>query len=99
MRGNETAPGRLRVARRPFWPSSWKAIAITGLVQTTINFGSTTMALAEGGAGRTSVLVFTMPFWTLLIAWPVLGERVRGLQWVASASPRSAKAIATPAIQ
>jgi drug/metabolite transporter (DMT)-like permease len=29
------------------------------------------------------VLVFTMPFWTLLIAWPVLGERVRGGQWLA----------------
>jgi drug/metabolite transporter (DMT)-like permease len=47
--------------------------------QTTINFGATTMAVAGGGAGRTSVLVFTMPFWTLLIARPVLHERVRGL--------------------
>jgi drug/metabolite transporter (DMT)-like permease len=28
------------------------------------------------------VLVFTMPFWTLLLAWPVLHERVRGLQWL-----------------
>ena len=27
-----------------------------------------------------------MPFWTLLIAWPVLHERVRGLQWIAIAS-------------
>ena len=43
------------------------------------------MALAGGGAGRTSVLVFTMPFWTLLIAWPVLHERVRGAQWLAVA--------------
>jgi drug/metabolite transporter (DMT)-like permease len=58
---------------------------VTGIFQTTINFGSTTMALAEGGAGRTSVLVFTMPFWTLLLAWPVLGERVRGTQWLAIA--------------
>ena len=41
------------------------------------------MAIAGGAAGRTSVLVFTMPFWTLLIAWPVLGERVRGSQWIA----------------
>jgi drug/metabolite transporter (DMT)-like permease len=41
------------------------------------------MALAAGGAGRTSVLVFTMPFWTLLIAWPVLHERVRGARWFA----------------
>ena len=56
---------------------------MTGFFQTTINFGSTTMALAGGGAGRTSVLVFTMPFWTLLIAWPVLHERVKGSQWFA----------------
>ena len=69
--------------RRPFWPESWLAVIVTGFFQTTVNFGSTTMALAEGGVGRTSVLVFTMPFWTLLIAWPVLHERVRGVQWLA----------------
>jgi drug/metabolite transporter (DMT)-like permease len=66
-------------------PESWIAVVVTGFFQTTINFGSTVMALAEGGVGRTSVLVFTMPFWTLLIAWPVLGERVRGAQWFAIA--------------
>ena len=70
---------------RPLAPASWLAIAVTGFFQTTINLGATTMALAGGGAGRTSVLVFTMPFWTLLIAWPVLHERVRGGQWVAVA--------------
>ncbi len=66
-------------------PESWTAVIVTGFFQTTINFGSTVMALAEGGVGRTSVLVFTMPFWTLLLAWPVLGERVRGIQWLAIA--------------
>jgi len=64
-------------------PPSWRAVVITGLFQTTLNFGCTTMALATGGAGRTSVLVFAMPFWTLLLAWPILHERVRGLQWLA----------------
>jgi len=64
-------------------PNSWIAIIVTGFLQTTINFGSTTMAVASGGVGRVSVLVFTMPFWTLLLAWPVLGERVRGTQWFA----------------
>jgi drug/metabolite transporter (DMT)-like permease len=73
------------VQRRPFWPESWTAVAVTGFFQTTVNSLSTTMALVEGGAGRTSVLVFTMPFWTLLLAWPVLGERVRGAQWLAVA--------------
>jgi drug/metabolite transporter (DMT)-like permease len=71
--------------RRRILPESWVAVIVTGFFQTTINFGSTTMALAGGGAGRTSVLVFTMPFWTLLLAWPVLGERVRGAQWLAIA--------------
>ncbi len=72
------------VARRaPLAPQAWRAIIVTGIFQTTINFGSTTMALAGGGAGRTSVLVFTMPFWTMVIAWPVLHERVRGAQSVA----------------
>ena len=71
--------------RGPLLPESWLAVIVTGIFQTTINFGSTTMALAGGGAGRTSVLVFTMPFWTLLLAWPVLGERVKGYQWLAVA--------------
>jgi drug/metabolite transporter (DMT)-like permease len=66
-------------------PRVWWPIVVTGFFQTTVNFGSTTMALAGGGAGRTSVLVFTMPFWTLLIAWPVLHERVRGALWLAVA--------------
>jgi drug/metabolite transporter (DMT)-like permease len=69
--------------RRPLKPESWTAVIVTGFFQTTINFGATTMALAGGGAGRTAVLVFTMPFWTMLIAWPVLHERVRGSQWLA----------------
>jgi drug/metabolite transporter (DMT)-like permease len=71
--------------RRPLLPQSWVAVAVTGLFQTTLNMGATTMALAGGGAGRTSVLVFTMPFWTVLLAWPVLNERVRGVQWFAVA--------------
>jgi drug/metabolite transporter (DMT)-like permease len=69
--------------RRDFWPPSWVPVLVTGFFQTTVNYFATTMALAGGGAGRTSVLVFTMPFWTLMIAWPVLHERVRGGQWLA----------------
>jgi drug/metabolite transporter (DMT)-like permease len=43
------------------------------------------MAVASGGAGRAAVLVFTMPFWTLLLAWPILHERIKGYQWLAVA--------------
>jgi drug/metabolite transporter (DMT)-like permease len=45
-----------------------------------------TWALVEGGPGKTAVLIFTMPIWTLLLAWPILGERVRGKQWLAAAA-------------
>ena len=69
----------------PVWPRNWRAVATIAVFQTTMNFGATTMAVAQGGAGRTSVLVFTMPFWTLLLAWPVLHERVRGFQALAIA--------------
>jgi drug/metabolite transporter (DMT)-like permease len=67
------------------WPHRWRAVVVTAFFQTAINFGATTLAVAGGGAGRTSVLVFTMPFWTLLIAWPVLHERIRTTQAVAIA--------------
>jgi drug/metabolite transporter (DMT)-like permease len=73
----------LVVLRRPLRPASWWAVAVTGFFQTTINMFATAMALADGGVGRTAVLVFTMPFWTILIAWPVLHERLRGTQWLA----------------
>ena len=45
-----------------------------------------TWALVEGGPGKTAVLIFTMPIWTLLMAWIILGERIRGGQWLAAAS-------------
>ena len=57
--------------------------AIIGILQTTGFVGLITWALEQGAAGRTSVLVYTMPFWLLLMAWMFLGERVRGLQWPA----------------
>lgn len=57
-----------------------------GLMQVTGFMALQTWALVEGGPGKTAVLVFTMPIWTLLIAWPILGERIRGKQWLAALS-------------
>jgi len=45
-----------------------------------------TCALAIGEPGKTSVLIFTMPIWTLILARIVLGERLLGLQWIAALS-------------
>jgi drug/metabolite transporter (DMT)-like permease len=58
-------------------------LLVLGLVQTTAFVGLSMWALVEGGVAATSILVFTMPFWTLLLAWPLLGERVQGTQWIA----------------
>jgi drug/metabolite transporter (DMT)-like permease len=59
---------------------------LIGLVQTGGFLIFQTWALVEGGAGKTAVLIFTMPIWTLLLAWPILGERIRGGQWLAAGS-------------
>ena len=63
----------------------WQTLGI-GLTQVAGFMVFQTWALVEGGPGKTAVLIFTMPIWTLLLAWPILGERVRGKQWLAAAS-------------
>src|SRR5487761_2387977 len=62
------------------------AVFAIGLTQVTGFMVFQTWALVEGGPGKTAVLIFTMPIWTLLIAWPMLGERIRGMQWLAALS-------------
>ena len=62
-----------------------KAVPLTillGLTQTAAGTGLILWALVSGGAGKTSILVYTMPFWILLFAWPVLSEKIRGLNWI-----------------
>jgi drug/metabolite transporter (DMT)-like permease len=73
----------LGAAGRPWKPERLGELFVLGLVQTSAYVGLSMWALVEGGPGRTAVLVFTMPFWTLLLAWPALGEKVRGGQWLA----------------
>lgn len=75
----------LPVLKRPLRPKAIALTAVLGLLQTTGFSGFVMWALASGGAGKTSVLTYTMPFWLLLMAWVALGEKVRGWQWVAVA--------------
>lgn len=60
-----------------------RGAVLVGLVQTGAFLMLNTWALSSGEPGKTSILTFTMPFWVLLFAWPVLAERVHGLQWIA----------------
>jgi drug/metabolite transporter (DMT)-like permease len=69
--------------KKPLGISQPSKTLILGLLQTTGFVGFSMAALVQDGAGKVAVLVFIMPFWVLLLAWPVLGEKVRGLQWLA----------------
>ena len=73
----------LVVARRSLRPPAVGYTLVIGLLQTTAFVGLIVWALALGGAGKVAVLTYTMPFWLLLLAWAFLGERLRGMQWVA----------------
>jgi drug/metabolite transporter (DMT)-like permease len=63
-------------------PKAVSKLILLGLLQTTAFLGLTFWALVAGGVGKTAVLVYTMPFWLLIMAWIYLGERVRGVEWL-----------------
>ena len=75
----------LPLTGRRFLPTRLPEMIKLGMVQTTLLFTLSTWAVYVGSAGRVAFLVYTMPFFTLAMAWPMLGERVRGLQWPAIA--------------
>ena len=62
----------LYVTRRSMTLTEFPTMLVLGLLQ---NVGFT--------GGKTAVLTYTMPFWTLLFAWPILGERIHSWQWLA----------------
>lgn len=77
--------GFMAALQRPLRPKAVGLTALLGLLQTSGFLGFTMGALVSGGAGRTSILANTWQFWILLMAWPILGERLRGLQWLSVA--------------
>ena len=76
----------LKITGRPMRPTRVPELISLGLVQTTGFVSLSMWALVAGGVGSTAILVFTMPFWTLLLAWPLLGEKLQGPQWLAVAA-------------
>lgn len=73
----------LILLRRPLRPQAVPGTILLGLLQNTVFLALTNLAMVTGGAGKTAVLVFTMPFWTILFAWPLLGEKLRIWQGIA----------------
>lgn len=66
-------------------PAAFGKTLLLGLLQTTGFIGLIAWALMEGSAGKSAVLAYTMPFWAIVFGMIFLGERVRGLQWLAVA--------------
>jgi len=84
-----TAPGAALLfaamawLKKPLAPRGVPRLLVLGLFQTTGFVCFACWALVAGAVGKTTVLVYTFPFWTMLLAWPLLGERIRGWQWLA----------------
>lgn len=63
------------VLRRPLAMPPWKLTLLIGLTQTAGFQGFVQTALVSGGVGKVSLMAYTMPFWVILFAWWLLGER------------------------
>lgn len=55
----------------------WKPMVLLGLLQTAAFGALIQWALVSGEAGRTVVVVYSMPFWLVALAALFLGERIR----------------------
>ena len=74
----------LPFTQHPFRPRRLMELFKLGLVQTGAFVALSVWAVAEGAVGRAAVLVFAMPFWTIVFAWVFLDERLRAPQWLAA---------------
>ena len=65
--------------------ASYRRTIVVGVIQVGVFVSLSHLALVAAGPGKTSVLVFTMPFWMIVFAHVLLHERMRGTQWLAVA--------------
>lgn len=77
--------GLLLLLKRPLKPAEIRDTALSGTFQLAGFYGLSAWAMVSGGAGKTAVLAYGMPFWAIMLAWPVLGEKLRRLQWLSVA--------------
>ena len=73
----------LAFQRRRLALERYRMAVLLGTLQVALFVALSHFALLYAGPGKTSVLVFTMPFWMIVFAHFILHERMRGAQWVA----------------
>ena len=71
--------------RRPLRLRSYRMAIVIGSLQVALFVALSQLALLAAGPGKTSVLVFTMPFWMVIFAHRILHERMNESQWLAVA--------------
>jgi drug/metabolite transporter (DMT)-like permease len=76
--------GILLVLKKPILIREAPKLFVLGLFQTAGFTGFLIWALLDGSASKTVILVFTMPLWVAMMAWPLLRERLTAAQWFAA---------------
>ena len=71
----------LMLSRQSLRPPPWLPMILIGLCQTAAFQGLEQWALVSGGAGHVALLAYTMPFWAVLLAWLLLGDKPTGRHW------------------
>lgn len=55
--------------------AEWPRLLVLSFINVTVWMGLSTVAMQWLSAGEGALVVYTMPIWATLFAWPVLGER------------------------
>ena len=70
------------LARQSLQPPPLLPTVLIGLSQTAAFQGLEQLALLRGGAGHVALLAYTMPFWAVLMAWLLLGDKPSARHWI-----------------
>lgn len=74
--------GLLKLCGNKLSPPPFKSTFLIAMLQTVGMNGLSQLALISGGAGKVAILTYTMPFWAILLAVPLLNERIRRIQGI-----------------
>ena len=72
----------LAVRRNALKPTPWLPTIVIGLMQTNAFQALAQWALVSGGAGKTALLAYTMPFWVVPLAWWWLHDKPGPRRWL-----------------
>ena len=75
----------VRLRGGPLMLPRYRMAILLGMLQVALFVALAHFALLQAGPGKTSVLVFTMPFWMIVFAHFIIHERMRGAQWISVA--------------